>query len=175
MRAVFALRHGKPVRHELERLVRREPLPGLDGSLAGHLRKVRVEVVPATGKAGPQTLKAIEIIWARKYLAAIDSFVKDNADYLSVPTDGKDNSTEECRLKILTMPEKLAADYTGLNFMELLDLDIIDFDLIVADAYKHMIMANKPDAVKYLNGCYAYMHDLFTADRNSTADTITII
>lgn len=139
------------------------------------LRSLRSVLENVTEGDVPQTLKAIEIIWARKYLAAIDGFVKDNADYLSVPTDGKDDSTEECRLKILTMPEKLAADYTGLNFMELLDLDIIDFDLIVADAYKHMIMANKPDAVKYLNGCYAYMHDLFTADRNCTADTITII
>lgn len=139
------------------------------------LRSLRSVLENVTEGDVPQTLKAIEIIWARKYLAAIDGFVKDNADYLSVPTDGKDDSTEECRLKILTMPEKLAADYTGLNFAELLDLDIIDFDLIVADAYKHMIMANKPDAVKYLNGCYAYMHDLFTADRNCTADTITII
>jgi hypothetical protein len=139
------------------------------------LRSLRSVLENVTEGDVPQTLKAIEIIWARKYLAAIDDFVKDNADYLSVPTDGKDDSTEECRLKILTMPEKLAADYTGLNFAELLDLDIIDFDLIVADAYKHMIMANKPDAVKYLNGCYAYMHDLFTADRNCTADTITII
>lgn len=139
------------------------------------LRSLRSVLENVTDGDVPQTLKAIEIIWARKYLAAIDGFVKDNADYLSVPTDGKDDSTEECRLKILTMPEKLAADYTGLNFMELLDLDIIDFDLIVADAYKHMIMANKPDAVKYLNGCYAYMHDLFTADQSSAADTITII
>lgn len=139
------------------------------------LRSLRSVLENVTEGDVPQTLKAIEIIWARKYLAAIDGFVKDNADYLSVPTDGKDDSTEECRLKILTMPEKLAADYTGLNFMELLDLDIIDFDLIVADAYKHMIMANKPDAVKYLNGCYAYMHDLFTADQSSAADTITII
>lgn len=139
------------------------------------LRSLRSVLESVTEGDVPQTLKAIEIIWARKYLAAIDGFVKDNADYLSVPTDGKEDSTEECRLKILTMPEKLAADYTGLNFAELLDLDIIDFDLIVADAYKHMIMANKPDAVKYLNGCYAYMHDLFTADQSSTADTITII
>lgn len=139
------------------------------------LRSLRSVLENVTEGDVPQTLKAIEIIWARKYLAAIDGFVKDNADYLSVPTDGKDDSTEECRLKILTMPEKLAADYTGLNFAELLDLDIIDFDLIVADAYKHMIMANKPDAVKYLNGCYAYMHDLFTADQSSAADTITII
>lgn len=139
------------------------------------LRSLRSVLENVTEGEVPQTLKAIEIIWARKYLDAIDSFVKDNADLLSVPTDGKGDGSEECRLKIITMSEKLASDYTGLNFAELLDLDIIDYDLIVADAYKHMIMANKPDAVKYLNGCYAYMHDMFTADKSSTADTITII
>lgn len=139
------------------------------------LRSLRSVLENVTEGDVPQTLKAIEIIWARKYLAAIDSFIRSNADYLSIPTDGKEDSTEECRLKILTIQEKLASDYTGLSFIELSDLDIIDFNLIVADAYKHMIMANKPDAVKYLNGCYAYMHDMFTADKSSTADTITII
>ena len=123
----------------------------------------------------PQTLKTAEIIWAEKYLKAVDDFIHDYRDFLELPTDGKEKEQEICRLKILTMPEKIAADYTGLDFNEILDLDIIDFKLITADAYKYMIMQNKPDAVKYLNGCYAYMHDLFTAEQNFSADSITII
>lgn len=123
----------------------------------------------------PETLKAIEIIWAKKYLEAIGNFIEKNKDLLMLPSNGKESEQEECRLKILTIPEKLAADYTGLNFNEILDLDIIDFKLISADAYKYLIMQNKPDAVKYLNGCYAQMHDLFTADQKFASDTITII
>ena len=122
----------------------------------------------------PQTLKAAEILWAKKYLEAIEDFAEKNKDILKIPTDGKEDD-EKCRLKIVTLQEKLASDYSGLNFRELLDLDIIDYKLITADAYKHMIMCNKTDAVKYLNGCYAYMHDLFTADQSYAADTITII
>ena len=123
----------------------------------------------------PQTLKAIEIIWAKKYKEAIDSFTDANKDFFSIPTDGKEDKKDECRLKILTMPEKIVSDYTGLNFSEILELDIIDFRLITADAYKYLIMQNKPDAVKYLNGCYAYMHDLFTADQDFSDTEITII
>lgn len=123
----------------------------------------------------PQTLKAVEIIWAKLYLGAVDDFIGKNKDFLMMPSDGKEKEQEKCRLKILTMPEKLAADYTGLNFCEILDLDIIDFKLISADAYKFLVMQNKPDAVKYLNGCYAFMHDLFSADQEFSADTITFM
>lgn len=120
----------------------------------------------------PQTLSAIYLIWSKNYLTALNEFFEENKDALEIPTDGQPPE-KNCRLKIFTVIDKITADYTGLNFIELGELDIVDYKLLSADAYKHMIMQNKKDAADYLNGCWCYMHDKFTLDTFS--DEITII
>jgi len=124
------------------------------------LERVAVEDVP-------QTLKAIEMIWAKLYLKEIDEYTQENMDVLAVPSSGDQDESEEekCLLKIHTVLDKLAADYAHLSFIEIQEIDIIDYRMIAADAYKYMIMTNKPDAVEYLNGCYLNMHEICSMNK----------
>ena len=115
----------------------------------------------------PQTLKTIDIIWTKLYLNEIEQYTRNNMDVLMIPASGdsEDEEKEKCLLKIHTVVDKLVADYTHLSFIEIQDIDIIDYRLIAADAYKHMIMTNKPDAVAYLNGCYCNMHEICSMNK----------
>ena len=96
-----------------------------------------------------------------------DEFVEKNKDALAIPSDGgksaKDN--KECFLSVHTFIDKLVADYAHLSFIQINEIDIIDYKLLAADAYKHMVLTNKPDAVDFLNGCYCNMHDVFSVEK----------
>ena len=122
----------------------------------------------------PKTLRTSEIMWAKLYRDAIDDYVKQNMDALMMPQGVKDDDTEEQLFRIYTTEEKLVADYAHLSFIEILDIDIIDYKLIAADAYKHMIMTNKTDAVEYLNGCWLNMHEICSAEKLKQGSEIII-
>ena len=125
----------------------------------------------------PQTLKTVEIIWAKMYLKEIESYCRKNPDALMIPTQGGAGDGEKCLLDIFTSADKLVADYAHLSFIEILEIDIIDYRLLAADAYKHMILTNKVDGIKYLNGCYCNMHNISSAEKltrkNNTEVMIT--
>lgn len=108
-------------------------------------------------------LKTALRLWAKRYLRAISKYIEDNKDFLTVPTDGSEEK-EKCRLSVVTMDEKLVSDYTKLDFIKIGEINIIDYMLILSDAYKEMIFKNKPKAVEYLNGCWCYMHDKMSTD-----------
>lgn len=52
-----------------------------------------------------------------------------------------------------TQDLKLVADYTRLNFNELLELDCYTFKYLVKDAFIHQ-MRQTPDGVEYLENCW---------------------
>lgn len=116
----------------------------------------------------PQTLRTIEIIWAEMYLNEIEKYCRRNMDALEIPTGGstgKPGENQKCMLNIFTSTDKLVADYAHLSFIEIQDIDIIDYRLLAADAYKYLIMTNKTDGIDFLNGCYCNMHNIFSMDK----------
>lgn len=102
-------------------------------------------------------------IWRIKYIEAVESYIESQKDCLCVPTDGSVGE-EKCMFPVLTMEEKMFCDYTGLNFLQMNEINYIDYRLIVADAAKLNVIKNKTDGIKYLNSCYGYMFDRFSLD-----------
>lgn len=125
----------------------------------------------------PEMLISVQKIFAKKYLDALHEYKTNNKNVLEIPYDGTPPKPEEiCRLDPVTQYDKLVSDYTGLNFLRIGGLNIIDYWLMLADAYKLMVLRNKLEPVKYLNGCYCYMNDLFSPDTPiSSGDEITIM
>lgn len=130
------------------------------------MRDLRSILERVTVEDIPKTLKTIDIMWAKLYLNEIEQYTRDNMDVLAVPSCGEaEDDAEKSLLKIHTVVDKLVADYAHLSFIEIQDIDIIDYRLIAADAYKHMVMTNKPDAVEYLNECYCNMHEICSMNK----------
>ena len=48
---------------------------------------------------------------------------------------------------------KIVADYTGLNFNEVMELDCITFKMLVRDAFVHM-MSQSEEGRDYLEQCW---------------------
>ena len=111
----------------------------------------------------PPFLRSTLTIFIQKYIAELDKYRKDNCDILQVPDDGSEPE-KKCRLGV--------KDYSGFNFAEINDLDIIDYWLLLADSVKLMALQNKKEPEEYLNGCWCYMHDKATPDGAITEITI---
>lgn len=127
----------------------------------------------------PQTLKAIDIIWSKMYLKKIEDYCNANMDALVLPSAGDfgkpGDKNKECFLQIYTTTDKLVADYAHLSFIEIQDIDIIDYRLIAADAFKHSVLTNKPDGIDYLNGCYCNMHNIFSVEKLRSGSSTEVI
>ena len=119
----------------------------------------------------PPFLHSTLTIFIRKYIAELDKYRKDNCDILQVPDDGSEPE-KKCRLGVSTFYDHCVKDYSGLNFAEINELNIIDYWLLLADSVKLMALQNKKDPEEYLNGCWCYMHDKATPDGVITEITI---
>lgn len=122
-------------------------------------------------------LNTVGKIWAREYLSQLHRYKHENMDVLEIPHDGS-TPEKKCHMYMATMEKKLVSDYTRLDFVQIGEINIIDYWLVLSDAYKQLIFQNKLDAVDYLNGCYCYMHDLLSPDilpDNISSDRITVI
>lgn len=97
----------------------------------------------------------------KQYRDTLEEYMSRNKDYFGFPEklDFEAMNEEKCRLPVMTYAENLVHQHTGLNFIEIQELDILDYRMLFADAVKLRILS-RPDGKgkQYLNDCYDYMH-----------------
>lgn len=106
----------------------------------------------------PPLIHSTLTILIKKYISALDDYRKKNCDILAVPDDGN-VPEEKCRLGVSTFYDHCVYEYSGIDIERINDMDIIDYWLLLSDAVKLMVLKNKQEPEKYLNGCWCYMHD----------------
>lgn len=106
----------------------------------------------------PPLIHSTLTIFVKNYIKALDDYRKRNCDILAVPDDGS-VPEEKCRLGVSTFYDHCVYEYSGFDFERINELDIIDYWLLLADSVKLMVLKNKQEPEKYLNGCWCYMHD----------------
>lgn len=111
----------------------------------------------------PSFLQSTLLIFIRKYIETIEKYFDENCDVLKVPDNGE-APQKKCMLNVNTFYDHCVFEYSGIDFERINEMDIIDYQLLLSDSIKLMILQNKKDPVDYLNGCWCYMHDKATAD-----------
>lgn len=119
----------------------------------------------------PPFIRSTLTIFIQKYIAELEKYRDDNCDILRVPVDGSEPE-KKCRLSVSTFYDHCVKEYSGFDFSEINELNIIDYWLLLADSVKLMALQNKKDPEDYLNGCWCYMHDKATPDGVITEITI---
>lgn len=99
----------------------------------------------------------------RCYKRALLKFKDDNMDIMRIPEDIDDGDADKviCKLKVVTIFEKLVYDYSGVDYLRQADMLITDWWMLAADAVKYNIIHNKgEDGKRDLNSAWCVMHDV---------------
>ena len=100
-------------------------------------------------------------VFLKKYRETLDKYMDGNIDFMRIPEKpdfGKDDN-KAVKFPIATCGERFVAEHTGLNFIEINQLDIIEYRLFLADAVKMRILRREDGkGGEYLNECYNFMH-----------------
>ncbi|MGN1090591.1 MAG: hypothetical protein ACI4Q6_09355 [Huintestinicola sp.] len=100
-----------------------------------------------------------------KYVEGIDKYCRERMDLYEIPKlpvfFEEQPDEEELRMPIITIAENAIHEYTGLDFREIGELDVLTYRMYLADAIKLRILRRKDGKGKeYLNKCYDAMHAL---------------
>ena len=97
----------------------------------------------------------------RRYREMLDDYIDGSIDFMRIPEkpDFGKSKTQEVKFPISTCGERFVMEHTGLNFIEIGELDIIEYRLFLADAVKMRILRREDGkGGEYLNECYNFMH-----------------
>ncbi|MCM1523820.1 MAG: hypothetical protein NC120_05120 [Ruminococcus sp.] len=100
------------------------------------------------------------------YVKAVNNYCENNIDMYMQPECcefdfEKNEADEKLLMPVFTYEEHTVAEYTGLSFKEISQLDIFTYRLYLADALKVNILKRADGTGKeYLNKCYRYMHQI---------------
>ena len=103
------------------------------------------------------------------YISAVDSYCNDNFEKFKIPehldfknaNEEEDEEKEPLRYPIFTFEEYMVKDYTGLNFNQIAELNILQYKYYAADAQKVNILKRVDGTgTQYLNECYDYMNEM---------------
>ncbi len=106
----------------------------------------------------PAFLQSTLAAFAKCYISETEKYFDENCDTLRVPDSGE-RSEKISKLNVSTFYDHCVYDYSGIDFERINDMNIIDYQLLLADSIKLMILQNRQNPVDYLNGCWCYMHD----------------
>lgn len=97
------------------------------------------------------------------YKAFILKFCEDYLDIFEVPDkpDFDGEFAEKLKTTIFTFEQNYIHNHTGLNFLQIQQLNILEYKMLLADAVKLKILSRADGKGKeYLNECYNAMHKI---------------
>lgn len=119
-------------------------------------------------------------VFLYNYITAINNYCKANFEKFAIPEhldvpEGMDVEEEEkrepLRYPLYTYEEHLVREYTGFNFKEIQELDILIYKFYAAEAYKVAVLKRVDGTgTAYLNECYDYMKEMQNFDINDLLD-----
>lgn len=120
-------------------------------------------------------------VFLYNYVQAVVDYCKANfskymiPEHLDVP-DGDINGEgeekkEPLRYPIYSYEEYMVREYTGYNFKDIQNLDILTYKFYAAEAYKVAVLKRVDGTgTTYLNECYDYMNEMQNFDINDILD-----
>ena len=133
---------------------------------------LRTWVLGMTDKVSAYAPPIVYEVFCEAYKQGIDNIVETYSDFYALPYTPYDpeivergcSTTEKMELPIATYTEGLVREHTGLDFLQIQDLDILTYKLYLSDAMKLRILnarGSKKGTV-YLNECYRFAHKINT-------------
>lgn len=124
------------------------------------------EILKKYGDDIPFTLPDAELMRLMgAYIDGIAEIIEAHGEYLKVPESSVplEGALPECSLPSSTLPEKIAAEYTGLTVPEVGELNYLLYRLYLADAVKYNL-GRTEKGIEYLNTAYLEMFSEYDRD-----------
>ncbi len=110
-------------------------------------------------------------VFLYNYVKAVNEYCKAHFEKYAIPEhldvpegtmgDEDGEKKEPLRYPLYSYEECLVKDYTGYNFREIQELDILTYKFYAAEAYKVAVLKRVDGTgTTYLNECYDYMKEM---------------
>lgn len=126
----------------------------------------------AAGKLSEHAPASVFTAFCETYKAEVDTIKEKFSDYYGAPytpydpeSAGKEQpGAENMKLPIITFAENLVHTHTGLDFLQIEELNYLEYCIFLADAMKLRIINNRgyEKGAEYLNECYRFAHKINT-------------